>query len=106
MATWFKEATASNAVISATLLTVRVLHTVTRLGIEDFKACNSWISGFTKQHSVMYKTVSGICKSVDSSTVEEWRKEQVLKIINNYKLNNIYIADETGLSSGSHLTGH
>jgi hypothetical protein len=37
------------------------------------------------------------CKSVDSSTVEEWRKEQLLKIIEGYKPKNIYNADETEL---------
>jgi hypothetical protein len=45
----------------------------------------------------VYKTVSGECKSVDSSTVEEWRKEQLLKIFEGYEPKNIYNADETGL---------
>jgi hypothetical protein len=45
----------------------------------------------------MYKTVSGECKNVDSSTEEEWRKEQLLKIFDVYELKNIYNADESGL---------
>jgi hypothetical protein len=45
----------------------------------------------------VYKTVSEECKSVDSSTVEERRKEQILKIFEGYKPKNIYNADETGL---------
>jgi hypothetical protein len=76
LATWFKQARGSNAEISGTLLREKVVHIATRLGIEDFKASNGWISGFKQRHSVVYKTVSGECKSVDSSTVEEWRKEQ------------------------------
>jgi hypothetical protein len=80
LAAWFKQARGSNAVISGTLLKEKALHIATRLGIEDFKASNDWISGFKQRHSVVYKTVSGECKSVDSSTVEEWRKEQLLKI--------------------------
>jgi hypothetical protein len=77
---WFKQARGSNAVISGTLLTEKALHIATRLGIEDFKASNGWINSFKQQHSVMYKTVSGEFKCVDS-TVEEWIKEQLIKII-------------------------
>jgi hypothetical protein len=35
----------------------------------------------------------------NSSTVGEWRKEQLLKIINGYEYKNIYNAGETGLFS-------
>jgi hypothetical protein len=60
-----KQARGSNAVISGTLLREKALHTATRLGIEDIKASNGWINGFKQRHSVVYKTVSGECKSVD-----------------------------------------
>jgi hypothetical protein len=46
LATWFKQARGSNAVISGTLLRERALHIATRLGIEDFKASNGWIQLF------------------------------------------------------------
>jgi hypothetical protein len=94
---WFKQARGSNAITSGTLLREKALHIATRLGIEDFKASNGWIKGFKQRHSVVYKTVSEECKSVDSSTVEEWRKEQLLKIFYCYEPMNIYNADETGL---------
>jgi hypothetical protein len=97
LAAWFKRARSSNAVISGTLLREKALHIATRLGIEDLKASNGWINSFKQRHSVVYKTVSGKCKSVDPSTVEEWRKEQLLKIFESYEPKNIYNADETGL---------
>jgi hypothetical protein len=34
---------------------------------------------------------------VESSTVEEWRKEHLVKTIKNYELNNINNADRSGL---------
>jgi hypothetical protein len=34
---------------------------------------------------------------IDSSRLEEYRKEQFLKIIEGYEPNNIYSADDTGL---------
>jgi hypothetical protein len=45
----------------------------------------------------VYETVLGECKSVDSSTVEEWRTEQLLKLFEGYEPKNIYNVDETGL---------
>jgi hypothetical protein len=66
LAAWFKQARGSNAVTSGTLLRERALHIATRLGIEDLKASNVWISGFRQRHIVVYKTVSGECKSIDS----------------------------------------
>jgi hypothetical protein len=62
LATWFKQARGSNAVISVTLLREKDLHIATRLGIENFKASNGWINGFKHRHSAVYKTVSGECK--------------------------------------------
>jgi hypothetical protein len=94
---WFKQARGSNPVITGTLLREKALHIATRLGIEDFKACNGWINCFKQRHSVVYKTVLGECKNVDSSTVEEWRKEQLLRIFEGYKSKNIYNAEEIGL---------
>jgi hypothetical protein len=94
---WFKQARGSNAVISGSLLREKALHIATRLGIEDFTASTGWINGFKQRHNVVYKTVSGECKSVDSSAVEEWRKEQLLKIFEGYEPKNIYNADETRL---------
>jgi hypothetical protein len=62
------------------------------LGTEDFKASNGWTDGFKQRHGVL-----GECKSVDSSTVGQWRKEKLLKIIEGYEPKNIYNADETEL---------
>jgi hypothetical protein len=45
LATWFKQARASIAIISDTLLREKTLHIATRLGF-DFKASNGWINGF------------------------------------------------------------
>jgi hypothetical protein len=45
----------------------------------------------------MYKTVLNECRSVDSSTVEVWRKEQLLKTLEDYGPKNIYNAHESRL---------
>jgi hypothetical protein len=69
------------------------LHIATRLDIED---SNAWINGFKQWHGVVYKTVGRVQKHRLFNS-GEWRKEQLLKIIEGYDNKNIYSADETGL---------
>jgi len=88
---------ARSTVISGILLREKALHFTTRLDIENFKASNRWIGGFKQQHSVVYKTVLGECDNVECRTVEEWRKEELLKINEGYECKDIYNADETGM---------
>jgi hypothetical protein len=66
------------------------------MGVEGFKVYNGCISSLMQRYSVVYKTVSGECKSIDFLTVEEWKKE-LLKIIERYESKNLFSADETGL---------
>jgi hypothetical protein len=67
LVSWFEQATGSNAVISGSLLREKALHIATRLGTENFKAYNGWTDGFKQCHCAAYKTVSGKCKTVDST---------------------------------------
>jgi hypothetical protein len=92
LAAWFKQARGSTEVIRGTLLRLEALHIAIVLGFEDFKAYNGWIDSFKLCHSVLYKTVLGECKSVDSSRVGEWRTFVMLMRL--------------GCSSGFHLTRH
>jgi hypothetical protein len=51
------------------------------LRIEYFIAPNGWISGLRGLYSFFFNTKLCVeCKWVDFSTVEKWRKEQLLKI--------------------------
>lgn len=88
---------ARSTVISGILLRKKAPHFTTRLDIEDLKASNRWIGGFKQQNSVVYKTVLGQCNNVDFRTVEEWQKEELLKINEGYECKDIYNADETGM---------
>jgi len=48
------------------------------------------------------RNLSGKCKRVDSSTVEKWKKEELLEIITNLKT--FIMLMRMGRSSGFHLT--
>jgi hypothetical protein len=52
------------------MLRENALHIATRSGTEDFKTNIDYITRFKQQHSKVYKTVLGECKSVESSNTE------------------------------------
>ena len=65
------------------------------LVIEDFKASEGWLSRLKDRHGLSAKAVSGEAKSVNVLTVENWEEHKV--IIKEYKEEDIYNTDETGL---------
>jgi hypothetical protein len=46
-----------------------------------------------KQWHIVYETVLWECRRVNPSTLEDWRRGQLLKISEVYKPENIYNAD-------------
>jgi len=68
------------------------------------KILHSLMAGFTvsKSKYCHVQNLSGKCKRVDSSTVEKWRKEQLLEITTNLKT--FIMLMRLGCSSGFHLT--
>ena len=84
---FFEQGRPHSAVVGGTLLRKKHLHIVT----EDLKASNGRITSFKQRDGVVYKTVFWECGSVDSSTLEVWRKEQLLKVVYAYEPGNIWI---------------
>jgi hypothetical protein len=82
--------------ISVSLLREKALLSAISLSIKYFRLCNGWIDGF-KQDTVVYRPASGECRTVGSSAVEVWRNEQLLKVIEGYEPENMYVDDEAGL---------
>lgn len=68
--TWFKKCTVYKTVIRGSLLRGKALHITKRIGTEDFKINVDCINRFKQQHSTVYKTVLGECKSAESSNTE------------------------------------
>ena len=67
------------------------------LKIDDFNFNLSWIGRFKKRHSIKFGAVSGEACSVNFANVEEWIKNTWSKLRKNYKEENIFNGDETGL---------
>ncbi|KAK3802240.1 hypothetical protein RRG08_004529 [Elysia crispata] len=79
------------------------------LGI-DFVPCSGWLSRFKRQHGIIFKaiSISGEAASVDMSTVETWRGSALKELLQLYKPDDIFNADERDNSKktvgNSHLS--
>lgn len=67
-------------------------------GPDSFKASEGWVDRFKKRYEIRQISVQGESLSADTGGAEEF-KEEIKKIEEeNYDLDNIYNADETGLN--------
>lgn len=93
---WFVSARSKNMVITGPLLQAKALEIAKELDIETFKASNGWLEKFRELHNIHFKKLSGESGCVDSETVSAW-KEQLHMLIEDYNMDDIYNADETGM---------
>ena len=63
----------------------------------DLKFSNGWLQGFKARHDLKYRKAHGEKKSADYKAAEEWRDTKWPELKLQYKLEDIYNADETGL---------
>lgn len=73
---FFEQGRPHPVVVGGTLLREKHLCVV----IEELKASNGWITCFKQRHGVVYETVFGEYRSVDSSMVEVQRKNSCSKL--------------------------
>ena len=62
----------------------------------NFEAANGWLRRFQERFGIVQRTISGESSSVNVSVVENGR-QQLQELLEQYSLENIYNADETGL---------
>jgi hypothetical protein len=42
-------------------------------------ASSGWISRFKRRHNIVYTNLTGVRRSLDSETIEEWKNYQLLQ---------------------------
>jgi hypothetical protein len=84
---WFKQALSANVSINGPHLKEKALHVAAPLGIHGCRA-------LTQPGIQDYIGKSAI---VNPETVMDWKSKELLKIINRYKLKDIFNVDETGI---------
>ena len=86
-----------NVPVSGTLLKEKAVYFVKELQIDDFKGSDGWLDGWKTRHSVTFKMVAGEATSCTSEMTASWDETTLPTIISNYKLEDIFNADEFGL---------
>ena len=94
--TWFKQSRAQGAPISGPIVMEKAGELAQELGI-DFVQCSGWLGRFKRRHLIIFKAVSGEAASVDMSTVETWRGSALKELLQLYKPDDIFNADEMGI---------
>ena len=97
---WFKVARSKTVTISGPFMMGKARELAERLGVPEgqFKVSSGWLERFKERHGISFKRVCGEEKSVDVSSdqMEEWQRSLSV-ILKEYKPEDIYNADETGL---------
>jgi hypothetical protein len=95
---WFSEMKSrKNVTISGPDIQEKALFFAGKLGYDNFKASNGWLENFRKRHNIVFKSNCGEAGLVNTKLVDEWIAGQLLDHIQNYKIEDIFNCDETGL---------
>lgn len=95
---WFTSVRDQNVPISGPMLTAKAEEFASRLNHPDFKCSNGWLDRFKERHNITFKKICGEAKSVNenSDAMNNWAVE-LKHILTEFKPDNIFNADETGL---------
>ena len=94
---WFLSARNSNIPISGQILKEKATQYARELEIENFQASNGWIERWKARYGISFKTVSGEMASCTPEMTASWSETLLPTILSQYKLEDIYNADEFGL---------
>ena len=95
---WFTMVRDANLPVSGPVLLGKAEEFASKLRISDFKASTGWLDRFKDRNGITFKKVCGEARSVDteSSDMTEWQS-RLKCILDQYRPDDIYNADETGI---------
>ena len=68
-----------------------------KLQISGFKANRCWLYRFKIRRSLVYKSICGESASVTPEMTSDWKQNELPSLLERYKADDVYNADETGL---------
>lgn len=95
--TWIKEMRSQNIPLSGPIVMAKAADYALRLNIDDFKASEGWLHRFRERHEIVFCTMSGEGKEVNSETCAKWRSGALQEHLHAYSPRDIFNADETAL---------
>ena len=93
---WFCSARAKGLPVSGTLLQSKAIMFSLELNHDGVMASNGWLESFKARHNIHFAALSGEAADVNPTVVDDWEK-RLETILEGYKLEDIYNADETGV---------
>lgn len=94
---WFRVQRNRNLPISGPILLEKAKEFAEKLGIQDFKGSIGWLDKWKRRHDVVFRVVSGEAAAVNTSAISTWFEDQWKPVCDQYKPEDIYNADETGV---------
>ncbi|XP_054734021.1 tigger transposable element-derived protein 4-like [Anastrepha obliqua] len=94
---WFAKARSQNIPISGPILKAKAMEIAGKLGVPNFNASDGWLNKRRIRNNVAFKCVSGEAADVNQDGVEQFRTK-LPSLLTGYKPQDIYNADESGLS--------
>ncbi|GBN52467.1 Tigger transposable element-derived protein 4, partial [Araneus ventricosus] len=94
---WFKNARERKIPISRAILFQKAQDFANLFGDSDFKATEGWLTRWKDRNNIVYRKLHGEKQDADSASAEDWSKDVWPTLIKDYKLDQIFKTDETGL---------
>ena len=94
---WFSTIITKGVRISGPILKNKAKELAQMLGRSDFVATDGWFARWKTRHMIKYKRANGEKGSADTVGAEEWMSIVFPQLLREYKPDDIYNADETGL---------
>nr|XP_047146159.1 tigger transposable element-derived protein 4-like [Hydra vulgaris] len=95
--TWFVAKRSQKVPIDGTILKEKALKFAEALGELDFKASDCWFHNWKERNGISFKIISGESAAVTNNMTASWNETTLPTLLMNYKLENIFNADEFGL---------
>ena len=93
---FYLEARSKHIPVTGVMLKHEALIRGEELGLENFTASNGWLESFASRYQLNMSKLHGESAEVDEQICDQW-KSQLPTICKDYKLENIYNVDETGI---------
>ena len=94
---WFETVTSRGQKLSGPMLKEKAEDLAKKLGNPSFVATEGWLSRWKARHQIKYKRGHGEKGSADTQSAEEWISSVLPGLLEKYRPNDVYNADETGL---------
>lgn len=94
---WFSIVSGQGLNISGPVMKAKSEEIAKKLGHNDFKATDGWLSRWKARHNIKLKKIHGEKSSADNVSSEQWRNTKMPALLENFCADDIYNVDETGL---------